>query len=104
MWPPQFWLPASLDFFLRKAQDVVLTSPLEGGVRQAIELKIGRNSSWGEADLFGGLARGFSLGCWIKPWFWPLWDPLLFRKKLSSDRQPGFPAWSLAPCPEQFRS
>lgn len=60
MWPPQLWLPASLDFFLRKAQDVVLTGPIEGGVRQTVELEIGRNSAWNEADLFAGET---GLGC-----------------------------------------
>lgn len=52
-------------FFLRKAQDVVLAGPLgDGVVRQTVELQTGRNSVWGEADLFD---RGTDLGCGMGP-------------------------------------
>lgn len=89
-WPPQLWLPASLDVFLRKAQDVVLTGPIEGGVRQTVELEIGRNSAWNEADLFD---RGTGLGCWMGPWGPALWGAPCCPK--SSSAQTG--SWGSQP-------
>lgn len=83
--------PSISGFFLRKAQDVVLTGPLEGGVRQAMELKIGRNSSWGEADLFGGLFRGFGLGCWIEEGL-PLVGSFAVQKEAQLGQAAGVPS------------
>lgn len=51
MWPPQLWLLAALEFFLRK------DSPLKGG--ETVQPEIGGNSAWGKADLFdGGIGWG----------------------------------------------
>lgn len=83
--------PSISGFFLRKAQDVVLTGPLRDGVRQTVELETGRNSVWGEADLFDkGTDLGFGMG-------------LLAVQKVALLRQAaGVPSPGLAPCPEQF--